>query len=121
MNTSKTTVSKNLIAEPSKLTVTTTINRNTGGSIAETLAIKDRSKNGSEPIGGLSKGYLKIQDSKENNDPTSTKDQSTIKSHSMVTSPTFTAAKKELENNAPVSANNIDSIDPEEQEDMNGD
>jgi hypothetical protein len=61
------------------LTVTTTINRNSG-TIAESLSIKDRSKNGSEPVGGLSKGHLKIQDSKENNDPTSTKDQSTIKS-----------------------------------------
>lgn len=61
------------------MTVTTTINRNSG-TIAESLSIKDRSKNGSEPVGGLSKGHLKIQDSKENNDPTSTKDQSTIKS-----------------------------------------
>ena len=119
MNTSKTTVSKNPIAEPSKLTVTTTINRNTGGSIAETLAIKDRSKNGSEPIGGLSKGYLKIQDSKENNDPTRTKDQSTIKSHSMVTSPTFIPIKIE-QLNQPPAVNNIDSIDPDEQEELNG-
>lgn len=72
METSKITVNRNPIAEPSKLIVTTTINKSNGGLIAETLAIKDRSKNGSEPIGGLSKGYLKIQDSKENNDPTST-------------------------------------------------
>jgi len=61
-------VSRNPGSESNKLTVTTTINRNTE-TIAETLAIKDRSKNGSEPIGGLSKGHLKIQDSKENNDP----------------------------------------------------
>ena len=27
-------------------------------TIVETLAVKDRSKNGSEPIGGLSKGHL---------------------------------------------------------------
>ena len=72
METSKVSVTRNPVAEPSKLTVTTTINKSNGGLIAETLAIKDRSKNGSEPIGGLSKGHLKIQDSKENNDPTST-------------------------------------------------
>ena len=41
------------------LTVTTAINRK-NESISETLAVKDRSKNGSEPIGGLSKGHLKI-------------------------------------------------------------
>ena len=39
----------------------------------------------------------------------------------MATSPTFTAFQKEIVNQAPASANNIDSIDPEEQEEMNED
>ena len=30
-------------------------------TIVETLAVKDRSKNGSEPVGGLSKGHLLIK------------------------------------------------------------
>jgi hypothetical protein len=39
----------------------------------------------------------------------------------VVASPTFIAFKKESLNQAPASANNIDSIDPEEQEELNGD
>ena len=37
-------------------------------TIVETLAVKDRSKNGSEPIGGLSKGHLLIKNVEQNND-----------------------------------------------------
>ena len=35
-------------------------------TIVETLAVKDRSKNGSEPVGGLSKGHLIIKHSEGN-------------------------------------------------------
>ena len=62
--------SSNVNGNPSdsnKLTVTTAQNSNPT-TIADTLAVKDRSKNGSEPVGGLSKGHLNIQDIKVNND-----------------------------------------------------
>ena len=45
--------------ESKKLTVTAVENKN-GLTSTDALLIKDRSKNGSEPVGGLSKGHLKI-------------------------------------------------------------
>ena len=39
-------------------------------TIVETLAVKDRSKNGSEPVGGFSKGHLILKHSEVENKDT---------------------------------------------------
>ena len=90
-------------------------------TIVETLAVKDRSKNGSEPIGGLSKGNLLIKhgNSNPNNDTTDLPIQPNQKSQTVMNSPTFMAKHN---NSVPAdktaTGTAVDSIDPEEQEEM---
>lgn len=83
-------------------------------TIVETLAVKDRSKNGSEPIGGLSKGQLLIKNGEGNQ---KTGDASKIqypnqKSQTVMNSPSFMV--KQHNSSVPAEKTAVDSIDPEE-------
>ena len=89
-------------------------------TIVETLAVKDRSKNGSEPVGGFSKGNLLLKG--EEDQVKDSYDLQKEKNHSIMHSPTFMG-----KHNTSVPADKtatgtaVDSIDPEDQEEMLGD
>lgn len=56
----------NTVEEISNPTAVTGTDPTIPSTIVETLAVKDRSKNGSEPIGGLSKGQLLLKNGEGN-------------------------------------------------------
>ena len=90
-------------------------------TIVETLAVKDRSKNGSEPVGGFSKGNLLLKNTEEDQVKDSY-DLQNEKNHTIMNSPTFMGNKHNTSVPADKTATGTaHSIDPEDQEEMLGD
>ena len=123
MESSKTVGNTEDISNPTAVTASIPDQPTIPSTIVETLAVKDRSKNGSEPVGGFSKGQLLLKQSEDNdNKDTNDINISNIKSHTIVNSPTFMGKHN---NSVPAdktaTGTAVDSIDPEEQEEMLGD
>ena len=115
----------NTVEEISNPTAVTGTEPTIPSTIVETLAVKDRSKNGSEPIGGLSKGQLLLKNS-EGNQKTNDANKNQYpnqKSQTVMNSPSFMT--KQHNSSVPADKTGtgtaVDSIDPEEQEELLGD